>query len=44
MPSTNVLAQLKQHPRLIGFLFTTGVVLAQAGNVAANSAGLTNGP
>ncbi len=44
MPNGKIFDQLEQHPRLIGFLFTAGMVLAQAGNVAANSSGWTNGP
>lgn len=34
---------LEQHPRMIGFLFTMGMVMMQAGNVAAD-ANATNGP
>lgn len=43
MSHEKALARLEQHPRLIGYLFTMGIVLSQAGNVAAN-AGSTNGP
>ncbi|MFC7079727.1 DUF7503 family protein [Halorussus caseinilyticus] len=44
MSKNTMLDTLAQHPRLIGFLFTTGMVLVQAGNVAANNTGMTNGP
>ncbi|WP_420028714.1 DUF7503 family protein [Halorussus caseinilyticus] len=39
-----MLDTLAQHPRLIGFLFTTGMVLAQTGNAAANQIGANPGP
>lgn len=44
MSKTNALDYLAEHPRLIGYLFTMGLVLLQAGNVAGNGTGMTNGP
>ncbi|WP_449405123.1 DUF7503 family protein [Halorussus salinus] len=44
MSNQRILAQLEQHPRLIGYLFTAGMVLAQAGSVAGNGASSTPGP
>jgi len=44
MRKSELLDLVEQHPRLLGFLFTTGLVLVQAGNVAANHSGMTNGP
>lgn len=43
MTKNKTLECLEQHPRMIGFLFTMGMVMMQAGNVAANAAS-TNGP
>jgi len=44
MSNEEILARLEQHPRLIGYLFTAGMVLAQASNVAGNQIGANNGP
>jgi len=44
MSKNETLDVLERHPRLIGFLFTMGLVLSQAGNAAANTLGSTNGP
>ncbi|WP_449271665.1 DUF7503 family protein [Halogranum gelatinilyticum] len=35
---------LKQNPRLTGVLFTTLLLLSQAGSVVANNAGSIRGP
>ena len=35
---------LKEHPRMMGALFTMSLLLMEAGNVAANGAGTTSGP
>ena len=43
MQKNELLDLVEQHPRLLGFLFTTGIVLSQAGTVVAN-AGANNGP
>lgn len=44
MSKKTLLTSIEQHPRLIGFLFTMGMVLSQAGTVVANSTGMNNGP
>lgn len=43
--STNaVAAYLKDHPRMMGVLFTMMLLLSQAGTVAATNASVTSGP
>ncbi len=41
---TGITDHLKNHPRTIGVLFTTLLLLAQAGNAAAANAGVFMGP
>ncbi|WP_449272269.1 DUF7503 family protein [Halorussus ruber] len=44
MTQSETLERLARHPRMIGFLFTMSLVLAQAGNAAANHSGMNPGP
>ncbi len=39
-----IASYLRDHPRMIGVLFTMTLLLSQAGAVAANNAFCTNGP
>ena len=43
-PSTRFTAWLADHPRMMGALFVTLVLLSQAGTVVANHSTVTNGP
>lgn len=44
MTQNELLATVEQHPRMIGFLFTMSLVLAQAGSAAANISATNPGP
>ncbi len=41
---TDITKYLKNHPRMIGALFTIFLLLAQAGNVAASNGSVFIGP
>jgi hypothetical protein len=43
-PNGSVATYLKNHPRMMGVLFTALLLLSQAGNVAAANNGLVSGP
>jgi hypothetical protein len=42
--SGSVATYLKNHPRMMGVLFTALMLLSQAGTVAANNNGVVSGP
>lgn len=44
MARSKFTAYVTEHPRTMGVLFTVGLLLAQAGSVAANMTTATNGP
>lgn len=44
MTRTKISAYLAEHPRMMGVLFTVGVLLVQASAVAANVTTANNGP
>ncbi|WP_229121628.1 DUF7503 family protein [Halapricum desulfuricans] len=43
-PESEVKAFLAEHPKMIGVLFTTLLLLTQAGAAAAGAANVTYGP
>lgn len=44
MARSKLTAYLAEHPRMMGVLFTVGLLLVQAGSVAANMTTANNGP
>lgn len=42
--TSDVASYLKEHPRMMGALFTMLLLLSQAGTVAAGNAGAVSGP
>jgi hypothetical protein len=42
--TSGLASYLKEHPRMMGVLFTLTLLLSQAGTVAAGNAGVTSGP
>jgi hypothetical protein len=42
--SDTIATYLKNHPRMMGVLFTALLLLSQAGGVAASNNGLVSGP
>ncbi|MFW5896018.1 MAG: DUF7503 family protein [archaeon] len=42
--NSSMAAYLAEHPKMIGVLFTTMVLLSQAGSVVAGGQGTTVGP
>ncbi|SDJ19746.1 hypothetical protein SAMN05216226_10186 [Halovenus aranensis] len=41
MSDSTIAAFLKEHPRMLGVLFTLSVLMTQVGSVAANSNAIT---